>query len=192
MSKKYLETIKILDQKIYNLTYHQKRVEKTIGEGFLDLGSIIKPPKDKRLLRCRIVYNQKEYTIEYIPYEKREVNTITLVFDDEIEYSRKYADRAAIERLFAQRDGCDEILIVKNGLLTDTSIANIALFDGEKWLTPKTPLLEGTMRAKLLDEKEIVPADIHYKDLQNFKKLALLNAMIDFDIIRKNIEDIIC
>ena len=37
----------------------------------------------------------------------------------------------------------DEILITRNGLLTDTSIANIALFNGKEWHTPKHPLLKG-------------------------------------------------
>lgn len=192
MNKKYLETIKILDQQVYNLQYHQKRVDRTIGEGVLDLASIIEP-EQMGLLRCRIVYDQKHYTIEYLPYTKRKIENLKLVFCDDIEYSKKYEDREKLNELYSQRQECDEILIVKEGLLTDTSIANIALFDGKVWKTPKQPLLEGTMRAKLLDEEKIFAADIHYTDIPKFQKLALMNAMIDFDIITKdNIEDVIC
>lgn len=192
MNKRYLETIKILDRKIYNLEYHQARLDRTIGEGKLDLYSLIKP-EENGLLRCRILYDENNASVEYLPYEKREIKKLKLVFDDTIEYSKKYADREDINKLFEQREEGDDILIVKDGLVRDTSIANIAFFDGDIWLTPKQPLLEGTMRAKLLDEKKIFATYISYKDISKFKKIALMNAMIDFDIITKdNIEDIIC
>lgn len=192
MNKQYIETIKTLDRRAYNLTYHQARVDRTIGEGKLDLYSLIKP-EENGLLRARVLYDQNDASIEYIPYEKREIKKLKLVFDDTIEYSKKYEDREKINQLFAQREECDDILIVKEGLVTDTSIANIAFFDGDIWLTPKQPLLEGTMRAKLLDEKKIFPTYISYKDISKFQKIALMNAMIDFDIITSdNVEDIIC
>lgn len=192
MNKKYLETIKVLDRKAYNLDCHQSRVDRTIGEGRLDLYSLIKP-QESGLLRCRILYDEESASVEYIPYIKREIKKLKLVFDDSIEYSKKYEDREHINKLFEQREECDDVLIVKDGLITDTSIANIAFFDGDIWLTPKLPLLEGTMRAKLLEEKKIFATYISYKDVSKFQKIALMNAMIDFDIITSdNIEDIIC
>ena len=57
-------------------------------------------------------------------------------------------------------------LIVKDGYLTDTSIANIALYDGYTWFTPAHPLLRGTKRAELLNKQLIVEKDIaqvHFK-----------------------------
>ncbi len=192
VNKQYIETIKIFDRKACNLDYHQVRVDRTIGEGKLDLYSLIKP-EENGLFRCRIVYDKNDASIEYIPYKKREIKKLKLVFDDTIEYSQKYEDREQINKLFEQREECDDILIVKDGLVTDTSIANIAFFDGDIWLTPKQPLLEGTMRAKLIDEKKIFPTYISYKDISKFQKIALMNAMIDFDIITQyNVEDIIC
>ena len=98
-----------------------------------------------------------------------------------------------MELLFSQKENCDEILIVKNGLLCDTSIANIALFDGRKWMTPKTPLLEGTTRQRLLESGFLTVKDIAVEDLKMYSQMALMNAMIDFDIIAdKKIEEIIC
>ncbi|MBD3797116.1 MAG: aminotransferase class IV [Campylobacterales bacterium] len=192
MNKKYLETIKIDDLKICNLSYHQKRVDNTIGAEKLDLQEIVKPPVEG-LLRCRIVYSLQECKVEYIPYIKRNVQVLKAVFSNTIEYDKKYEDRTALDLLFAQREECDDILIIKNGYVTDTSIANIAFYDGEKWLTPTKPLLAGTTRARLLDEKKILSADIKYEELYKFKKLALMNAMIDFDIIaQENIGDVIC
>ncbi|MDH4944591.1 aminotransferase class IV family protein [Sulfurimonas sp. C5] len=190
---KYLETIKIYNQKVYNLEYHQKRVDTTIGQGKLELSSIIQPTQ-KELTRCRIVYDEEgKYTIEYFPYKKRNIHSLKLVFCDDIDYDKKYENREKLNELFGKKESCDDILIVKNGLVTDTSIANIAFFDGVNWLTPKTPLLEGTMRAKLLNEEKIYLADIPYQELNKFQKIALLNAMIDFDIITKEkIEEVIC
>jgi len=80
-------------------------------------------------------------------------------------------------------------LIVKNSLITDTSIANIAFFDSIRWVTPALPLLKGTTREKLLREGKIFEENIHVDDLERFSKVALMNAMIDFDIITKNAKD---
>ena len=92
-------------------------------------------------------------------------------------------DRKEIDKLFEKRGKADDILIVKNGFITDTSIANIAFFDGKKWFTPKTCLLRGTTRERLLKEKKIFEKDIRVEDIKRYKKIALLNAMIGFYIV---------
>jgi 4-amino-4-deoxychorismate lyase len=76
----------------------------------------------------------------------------------------------------------DDIIIERGGLLTDTTIANIAFFDGKEWITPKKPLLEGSLRAKLLDNKILVKKDIKIDSLKHFSHYALMNAMIGFRI----------
>ena len=74
-----------------------------------------------------------------------------------------------------------------------TSIANIAFFDGVDWISPKKPLLKGTTRARLLKERKLILKDIRKDDLKAFTKAALMNAMIDFDIIAEDkIEELIC
>jgi 4-amino-4-deoxychorismate lyase len=102
-----------------------------------------------------------------------------LVHSD-IDYNLKYADRSALEALKAERPDADDVLIVKNGYVTDTTIANIAFFDGERWLTPATPLLEGTTRARLIDEGVLTPAPIRYDAIDHFKSVALFNALQGF------------
>lgn len=64
--------------------------------------------------------------------------------------------------------------------MSDTSIANIAFFDGVKWITPNTPLLQGTTRTRLLDEGKIYEAEISLELIPQFKKIALMNAMVGF------------
>ena len=90
----------------------------------------------------------------------------------------KSTDREALNRLFACRGERDDILIVRRGLLTDTSIANIALFDGKDWFTPKLPLLRGTCRTALIDNGIIKEKDIRPEELSSYSFVRLFNAMI--------------
>jgi len=48
----------------------------------------------------------------------------------------------------------DEVVFIKNGMVTDCSIGNLLFFDGHEWITPYIPLLKGTQRAFLLDKKK--------------------------------------
>jgi 4-amino-4-deoxychorismate lyase len=175
---KYLETIKALDGEIFNIDYHQKRYN-----GSKNLKDFLHPPKDG-LYKCSIVYDESDnIDVNYQQYTKREIHSLKLIDDDNISYDKKFANREDINNLFEKRDGCDDILIVKNSLITDTSIANIAFLKKGIWYTPKKPLLKGTTRARLLDEDFLKEVDIRVKDLKEFEKVALLNAMIGFDII---------
>jgi len=192
----FLETIKAIDGKVYNLKYHQKRYENVLKSfhirKFENLQDYLTPPQDG-IYRCRLVYNTQDIYVEYIRYEKRKINTLKIVYNDFIDYTHKSTARKELDNLFDIRDMCDDVLIVKNSLLTDTTIANIALYDGTKWLTPKKPLLCGTTRQRLLDDKKIIEADIKVDEIFTYKKIALLNAMVDFDIIASDdLKDIIC
>lgn len=151
-----------------------------------DLSSLISSP-DSRLYRCRIIYDAVSISIEYIPYQKRKIRKLQPVQADELYYALKYADRSALDALLLQKGDADDILIIKNSLVTDTSIANIAFFDGRRWLTPRHPLLKGTTRARLLDEQKIFEREIHLDDLDKYSHFALLNAMIGFDEIKNGI-----
>lgn len=83
--------------------------------------------------------------------------------------------------LYEQRGTCDDIMIVKNGCITDSYNANLIFFDGRLWWTPDTPLLAGTQRARLLDEKRIFPRRIMPGDLVQFEKAGLINAMLNMN-----------
>lgn len=184
-----LETIKIEDGKIHNISYHQGRCNKSRQTLFhssnvLDLSSLIVAPKTG-LYRCRIIYGEALHSIDYIPYIPKEIQTLRIVSSD-IEYSLKYANRDALNTLLDENKDVDEVIIEKDGYLTDTSISNIAFFDGEQWFTPVKPLLEGTMRAKLIDEEFLQPKEIKKEDLPHYSQVALINAMIGFKIINMN------
>jgi len=193
VSKKYLETIRVFDGVAQHLEYHQERVDNTLETKNIHiLSELIKAPS-LDLYRCRIVYDRESISIEYLPYVKRDIRTLKLLRSDSLSYDKKYENREELLELFARKEQCDDILIVKNNCITDTSIANIALFNGVRWYTPKTPLLKGTTRARLLAEGKITEVDIPVERLKSFKKIALMNAMINFDIIaEENIGAILC
>lgn len=177
-----LETIRCEAGSPQNLAYHQQRLDqslKTLGYNLsYPLAELISPP-DTKVYRCRFVYDDQNYTIEYHPYTSKPIQTIKLVYSN-LSYSLKYADRTELNRLADLKEGCDDILIIQNDLLRDTSIANIALQIQGQWFTPEFPLLAGTTRARLLDEKQIMTAPLRLNDLKKASKIALMNAMIGF------------
>lgn len=199
MNRVFLETIRAVEGEVVNLPYHQKRYESVLKKFNIkdpkDLMDYIEPPK-KGTYRCRLLYDLSKtphiIDVTYHEYKKRDINSLKLVYDDDIEYSLKSADRSKLDALYEQRGGCDDILIVKKSLVTDTTIANIAFYDSKRWVTPKHPLLKGTTRERLLMEKMIFEEDIYAEDIERFSKVALMNAMIDFDIITKNVKDFFC
>lgn len=189
MQQQFVETIKISNGKAANLPYHQARMERTIRHFFPQLAlnamprlqDLITPKDSMSLFKARVVYGAHGVElVEYAPYSMRQISTLKIVHDDTISYSYKCTDRSVLNALTAQKADCDEIIIVKNNLITDTSFTNLAIFDGNSWLTPKHPLLHGTRRAILLDNGLIMEADITVDDLMKAKRIRLFNAMIDF------------
>jgi 4-amino-4-deoxychorismate lyase len=178
------ETIKCSEGKLFNMEFHQARFEKACREFFgfsthINLIDSIEIPDfaKSKLFRCRVTYSKQIEKIEFIPHQYRETKSLKLVEDNEIDYRFKFADRERLNLLFEKRGTCDDIIIVKNGLITDSSYANIIFFDGVKWWTPDSPLLEGTQRAKLLRENKISACRITYKDISKFTKAGLINAL---------------
>lgn len=186
----FLETVKAEHGRLFHLEYHQRRLERTLNafdiKKHYNLSELLDPPKEG-LIRCRVLYGDKQISAVYLPYAPRTFNCLQAVIDDKIEYGFKYADRTALDADFESRGACDDIVIVKNGLLTDTTVANIALYDGTRWITPKTPLLHGTTRERLLERGEIEEADIPLSELGRYERCALMNALIGFVEIENGI-----
>ena len=144
------------------------------------------------IVKARVVYGEKGIEdLSYSPYAVRHVHSLALMQADTIDYTYKSAGREPLNCLFALRGACDDILIVKQGLLTDTSIANIALSDGTHWYTPAHPLLKGTKRAALLEEGILQEKDIRPEDLPSFSTVRLFNAMIDWGELELPVRNII-
>jgi len=175
----YFETIKCDDFEVFNLQYHNKRISKTIGLN-INLQEYIYPPTD-HLLKCKVIYSINGIeNIQFDKYTPREIKTLKIIEADDCEYQYKYLNRDILNSLYEKKGIADDIVIVKNGYITDTSIANIAIFKDNKWLTPSNPLLMGTMRDNLLEKEFIHESKLSVAELKQSKKLALMNAMIGF------------
>jgi len=187
MKKLLLETIRCEGGRLCNLEWHRDRMSRSRRILFgleepLCLAHIPIPLQaGEGAFKCRLLYDTQIRKVEFIPYRIRHVEKLKLVMADGLEYGHKYAGRAAIQALFRQRGAADDILMVKNGLLTDTSYANIALFDGSAWHTPAAPLLPGTRRAALVAAGRLALADIAPGSLSGFKEVRLINAMMGLE-----------
>ncbi|HYG01629.1 MAG TPA: aminotransferase class IV [Chryseosolibacter sp.] len=183
-----LESIRLEDGKFENLFHHEQRMHRSLqmlcgdNEHF-DLEKFLSDLNVPQvgLYKCRIVYDDRTKEVEFLPYVWKNVTTLRLVEHDRVSYEFKFNDRRQIDRLFQLRKECDDILIVKRGIVTDSSFANIAFRRENKWYTPWSPLLKGTYRQKLIDQNLLVPEEIRRQDIYSFDTFRLLNAMWRFD-----------
>jgi 4-amino-4-deoxychorismate lyase len=180
----FSEAIKLKDGVLCNLPYHQERMNKTIQAFYqakADLSvinSMVPTHMKNGLYKCRVLYSDKIEKVEFIPYVFRNPQTVAVVVDNEIDYAYKYVDRIHINILL-QKSGCDDIIIVKNGLVTDASSSNLVFKSREGLFTPKDYLLPGTKRQFLLDCGKIKEKDITVDELQAFDTVYFINAMVD-------------
>jgi len=184
-----LETIKIVNGTFQNIEFHNNRFIKSYIElykkspDFLLIEKVrsINGFSSKGIVKCRFLYNKTDYKFEFTHYKKQKILSLKVIYNNKIDYSLKYVDRSYLNLLLNQKGNCDDILIIKNGFVTDTSFSNILFFDGKNYFTPSTPLLQGTYRAKLLSENKILEKAIKINDIKNYISFKLINAMRDIE-----------
>lgn len=156
---------------------------------------------DKKRYKLRIVYNMMGLSdVSCVEYNIRPV--IQLIFKElpDIDYHHKYLNRSMFDNIgeAAENGGFKEVIITKNGALTDMRYANIVFEDyNGDYFTPDTPLLKGTRRAQLLDahiihERHITIEDLHLqKGSNSFKAVHLINGMMSLNECVVPIENVI-
>ncbi|HPM32180.1 MAG TPA: aminotransferase class IV [Chryseolinea sp.] len=193
-----IESIKLLDGQFHNLFYHEQRMNRALKmlcgvHDHFDLEEFLKQMEipNVGLFKCRLVYDDQSREIEFVPYQPKTIQTLRIVEHDRISYEFKYQDRKLINRLYELRKGCNDILIVKRGLVTDSSFANIIFRKGKKWFTPWSALLKGTQRTKLLERNEITEMEIQAGDVKSFESFKLINSMLEFDAPEIEVSNIV-
>ena len=184
----FLESIRFENRDYQLLRLHQHRVNTTFATHFpnqkpLALIDVLPRFEKGGKYKFRVVYDHETFVIEHSVYRPKEIKCVKMMEANALDYSYKYADRNQLNQLHAQ-SGADEIIIVKDGLITDASYANIACFDGLKWWTPQQPLLKGIRRQDLLNRGVLFERRIAPDDLSTFSKVCLINAMLDLDEMR--------
>jgi 4-amino-4-deoxychorismate lyase len=172
-----IETIRVSEGKAWNTDYHFKRMRRSLLSW--DLRQILDISLPSRgIHKLRIVYDGNYFEHSVTPYTIRPVRSLKLVSNNDIVYDKKYEDRTELNEMFDRREGCDDILIIKDDLVTDVSHANIIFKRNDQWFTPDSFLLNGTMRQFLLDNKLIFEAHITPRDLSQYSHFKLINAML--------------
>jgi len=108
------------------------------------------------------------------------VQSVKIVHAPSIEYLHKYQDRKALDALYQKKGNCDDIIIVKNGKITDSYYSNLAFLKNGMWYTPAHSLLDGTMRTLLLEKKKIKAKQILLEEIRTYESISFFNAMIPF------------
>lgn len=184
----FLETICILNGIIGNAPAHEKRILQTASHfGFTAPTRFMRElerllPFDLRegKVKCRVIYHETIEEITFERYQPKIVKSLKLM-EALPDYQFKYADRQALDILLQQKGECDEILITRDGFITDTSYSNVVLSREGKLFTPANPLLNGTKRQKLLERGIIQTKDIHRDALGEYERVILINAMLDME-----------
>ena len=184
----FFESICIKDGIDENLGFHQLRVDRTLkafdaSQHSIVLASIVHQlilPADG-LFKLRISYDLNgNYQSAFTAYQYKQIQNFALVDIKGQGYDYKFSNRDWINEALIQ-SGKDEIIMHDSGLIKDCSYTNIVFYDGVNWFTPATPLLEGTQRAKLINEGIILPKALYVQDIPSFKKFKCINAMLDWD-----------
>lgn len=192
---RFIETICFEKGKYPLLELHQERLNRAFYAHFPgvpphDLAQILPRLTFTEKHKVRVVYDVSEANVQYTKHAPRPVNHIKIVEENAIDYAHKYEDRSELQSLFDQREDADEIIIIKNGLVTDSFYANPVFYDGTNWYAPQTCLLNGVRRQHLINSGKVEVINIKKNDIPDFEKVSLVNALVDLDEISVSVNAI--
>lgn len=182
----FLETICIDHGELLNAEAHITRMQLTADRfrfdapPLPDLLSLLPMELRNTKVKCRIIYRETLQDISFEKYQPKTIQSLKLV-EAAPDYAYKYADRKELTRLLEQKGEADEILIVRGGLITDSSFSNVVFRKGYLFFTPDSWLLNGTKRQKLLREGRITEKRITTESLHEYQSVYLINAMLDIE-----------
>jgi 4-amino-4-deoxychorismate lyase len=183
---RFIESICLRDGAFQNLDLHEERMQRALAflksTTKLNLTQLLqsKEVPAHGWWKCRILYDDQSQEFSFEQYQPKPISSFKLINDNSIEYPHKFADRSKLDRLIQMREGCDDIIIVKDGKVTDSWYANLIFKKNNEWFTPQSYLLPGIMREKLLRDKSINLADITVSNIRTFEKVKVINSLLGF------------
>lgn len=184
---KFLETLKLENGVVFHTNWHQKRINETFKKFYekilpFSLQNEIKKHHlpQKGLFKIRILYSDRVWDFQVEEYSIKKIINFEIIDCNSINYDFKFENRTFFEN-FKKNAKAQEIIILKEGKITDTSFSNLVFFNNGKWYTPKTFLLNGTCRQRLLHQNKIFETDIGIHNLLKFEKIGIINAMQDLE-----------
>jgi 4-amino-4-deoxychorismate lyase len=187
----FLETICIENGLLKNLPYHQKRVNETFvsfnpDQIPFDLSEALSKQNipSAGIYRLRVIYEDQIKSIEFIPYQEKQIAILKIVNTGEFDYGFKWADRSYFEHTLIENKEVDEVIFELDGKIQDCTIANLAFLKNGIWYTPKNPLHWGTTRARLIDENKIQETDIFLDELSSYSHICLINVFRELSLAK--------
>ncbi|MBK8054959.1 MAG: aminotransferase class IV [Saprospiraceae bacterium] len=141
--------------------------------------------------KCRIIYAEDIVDYQISPSIIRTISTLRLVTNNDIVYSFKFLKRVDLDALFLEKGNADEILVCRNGLITDAYYYNVVFQKGDDYFTPSSPLLEGIQRQFLLNTQRISKKNIKAGDIYKYDYIHLINALTPLHAIKISVDHII-
>jgi 4-amino-4-deoxychorismate lyase len=170
------------------MEYHNRRFNETCRVLFglnrkFDLNLQIRIPAkiSNQRYKYRILFDGQLFETHIEKYTPRPIGSLQVVHFDDIEYTFKTTKRDKLDEAYGLRKNCDDVIIVRNGLVTDTFASNILLYNDENWITPSSPLLRGVQRSYLIDSKQVIEKEVSVDDLGKYSHIKLINALIPFE-----------
>jgi 4-amino-4-deoxychorismate lyase len=192
-----LETICLSDGVFLNVALHQRRMDESAEKLFgmrltFSLADVLRnlEAPQSGLFKCRVVYSHSDFRAEVAPYRIQPIRSLICREAGELRYPLKYADRRALDALFADRGSFDDVLILQNGWVTDTTYGNICLLRQGQWYTPEKPLLHGVMRQVLLEQGVVVTKAIPAAEIATYSHFKVINAMRNWTVEAAPVENI--
>ncbi len=184
----FFETLRAQGESVDHFAYHRRRMERTLrANGMpeprtdwfaqLELALRAQALASPQPLRLHVDYDGISWQIAAGPLPTTPMRTLRLVVDNSIAYPYKSTDRSCLDRLFQQREEADDVLIVKDGYITDTSRANLLLLRQGEWFTPQHSLLPGTTQERLVEELHLQFVPIAPRELDRYEQLWIINAL---------------
>ncbi len=186
----FIESIRVKDGRLCNLGAHVRRSSDALMHHFginrelpfweLFNSACVGMEGDcMGLYKLRVVYGREVVSVSLVPYKEPVSLSLKIVECNYIDYSYKYEDRLVFADLLQYKGDCDDILIVKDGLVTDTSYGNIVYeLDGELF-TPASPLLNGTRREFMLKKGLLKERNLQIGALHRSRAFYMINAMLN-------------
>lgn len=190
---RYIETLRVEQGQVCHVHSHIERIRCTIGRT-LPLDELPIPAiYQQGRVKLRVLYSLEKgiEEVSFQVYETPVIRTLRCVTCNDMVYDRKMEDRSLLNVLHDLREGCDDVLIVREGLITDTTFCNIVFQKGTFLYTPLHPLLEGTCRSRLLQQGVLQLRNITPQDSKDYEKAYLINAMIDLGEVEVSINNIV-
>lgn len=186
----FFETIALLNGIPRNLPFHQNRLDSTYHFHYkrpcpYKLDTMLHEIETEQGIRQRwkFLYNEDHYSHQINLFQPVYPNSFVLT-PIEFEYPFKYSDRHLFEQLKNQLPYTTEPVLMVNNYITDTTYSNLVFYKNGYWITPKHPLLKGTMRQSLLSSGNILEGYITREDLHLYPYFKCINALYNFDEAR--------